>query len=213
MAGERSSPLSRVFRWYGRKVARHPLVFLVFSALSAGVLALGMRYITIDSDPDVIWVPPTSNTALQKQYFDSAFDPFFRINQVIISLDETYLGNQRSQQQVDFSVSSLSGRSMQNGAYGSAANLGNVTPAEAVGILTPEYLLAVWELQNLIVNNMSHTGVTLDDICYKPIVGTYTKDINLSFLLFEGLLAAYCDDICNDAARSPLVLEMQARAV
>ena len=89
MTVDRNSRLAAAFRWHGKHVARFPLVYIVAPLVIAGIVCVGMKELTIDTDPDLIWVPPTSDTALQKRFFDAAFDPFFRINQVILSLDES----------------------------------------------------------------------------------------------------------------------------
>ena len=50
------------------------------------VLVAGMAFVDINSDPNAIWVPPTSTTSLQQNQFNAVFNPFYRIEQVIFSL-------------------------------------------------------------------------------------------------------------------------------
>jgi Niemann-Pick C1 protein len=69
----------------GRVAASKPLLCASLPALCAAALSFGLLALNIDSDPDTIWVPPTSPLSLQRTYFDAAYDPFFRISQVIIS--------------------------------------------------------------------------------------------------------------------------------
>lgn len=87
--------LTAFFRWHGRRVAARPVVYMVAAILCTA--ALGMVVLVmylkddlrnyIDTDPNLVWVPPGSPTALQKKYFDAEFDPFFRISQIIVTLD------------------------------------------------------------------------------------------------------------------------------
>ncbi len=41
----------------------------------------------IETDPIKLWVPPDSDVIQQKNHFDSTFGPFYRVEQIIISLD------------------------------------------------------------------------------------------------------------------------------
>ena len=79
--------LSRACARAGRVAASRPLLCASLPALVAVALSFGLLALDIDSDPDTIWVPPTSPLSLQRTYFDAAFDPFFRISQVIVSLE------------------------------------------------------------------------------------------------------------------------------
>ena len=78
---------SRLFRRHGFLLARYPLVFVLIPFVVAAFLTIGLVRLTIDSDPNLVWVPPDSTVNAQKLYFDNAFDPFFRVNQIIISLE------------------------------------------------------------------------------------------------------------------------------
>ena len=79
--------LSRACARAGRLAASKPLLCSSLPALAAAAMCFGLLALNIDSDPDTIWVPPTSPLSLQRTYFDAAFDPFFRISQVIVSLE------------------------------------------------------------------------------------------------------------------------------
>jgi hypothetical protein len=96
----------------------------------------------VDSDPQTVWVPKDSITASQQRYFDAAFDPFFRINQVIVSLDTS-----------------------------SNSNVGDEDITGTIGILQQPYLAAVLELQNAISTATASDGTQLSDVCFRPIPG------------------------------------------
>ena len=138
-------------------------------------------------DPNTIWVPPTASTSQQKAYFDAAFDPFFRVNQVIIALDDS-LPSCDSEATPYNAFAPMSARVLSGGdavghlnsgpslvSFGfgvlrdgsTCTNLSSV----ASGLLTRDAMLAMLDLQELIAATEDSAGTVLDDICYKPIAG------------------------------------------
>lgn len=182
--------LASAFAAHGERLARHPLVFIVPVVLAAAVMSAGISHITVDSDPNTVWVPPTATTAQQKQYFDSAFDPFFRVNQLIIAMDTDACaggGEGVSLAPVRAHGSregvSPARRSVYTGGGGGGAWLaggttsivarapapgcgGNFT-SPASGLLTRDALLAVLDLQTRMATAADSAGTVLDDICFK----------------------------------------------
>ncbi|EQC31057.1 hypothetical protein SDRG_11243 [Saprolegnia diclina VS20] len=56
-------------------------------AIGASILgSLGVLHMTIQNEPQKLWVPPTSTSAMQQRFFDEHFGPFFRIEQLIFHL-------------------------------------------------------------------------------------------------------------------------------
>ena len=80
--------LSRAFQRHGAALAARPLLFIVPAVLIVAGLSGGLALVTVEDNPDAVWVPPTSQTAQQKAFFDVAFDPFFRINQLIVTYND-----------------------------------------------------------------------------------------------------------------------------
>lgn len=64
------------------------LVLAIFSWIIAG-LAYGIQYLIIVTDPAELWASPTSETRVEKDYFDSRFGPFYRTNQIFIKPTNT----------------------------------------------------------------------------------------------------------------------------
>jgi len=77
--------LARYFYNHGVCVARNPIVAMVVSALAVGSMALGMTMLEISSNPQAIWVPPGTASSKQQKFFNNAFDPFYRVEQVIFT--------------------------------------------------------------------------------------------------------------------------------
>ncbi|CAK5275780.1 unnamed protein product [Mycena citricolor] len=83
-----NSLLRRGFYRLGMMTASSPwLTFaLVFSIM--GFLNLGWRYFDIEKDPVRLWVAPSSESRLQKEYFDEHFGPFYRPQQIFVTAAE-----------------------------------------------------------------------------------------------------------------------------
>jgi hypothetical protein len=158
------SLLGRLFRRHGKTLARFPVLFILVPALIIASFAAGFRYLVIDDDPDVIWVPPTADTSLQQTFFDAAFDPFFRVNQIMILLDDAYEPAGAANASAPFNSSLIPpGRRY----YSNQTDIDRA----AAGILTAEYMLAALDLQLAITAGNASDGTALADLCYRPIQG------------------------------------------
>ena len=45
----------------------------------------GIKYLIVTTDPVELWASPNSRSRVEKDYFDSHFEPFYRTEQIIIS--------------------------------------------------------------------------------------------------------------------------------
>lgn len=145
------SLLSRSFGHYAQSYAsRYPRISIAVSACVSAILASGIflapGQLIIDSDPDKIWVPLGTPSALEEAFFNAAFDPFYRVNQAIVSLADP----------ADAST----------GSGGEAGDGGS-----AAGILQKGYFQSVLSLQEALTNTPASDGTVLSDICFKPIEG------------------------------------------
>ncbi|KAF7793633.1 hypothetical protein EIP86_004748 [Pleurotus ostreatoroseus] len=94
--------IRRTFYRLGFHAASSP--FLMFAAVftAVGLLNLGWRSFTIETDPVRLWVAPDSESKLQKEYFDEHFGPFYRPEQIYVTsipstaYDDSSLSNQTS---------------------------------------------------------------------------------------------------------------------
>jgi hypothetical protein len=78
---------------YGLKVATYPKSFIAGAVILIAALSSGMTKLHVEQNPQAIWVPPGSPTALQQAYFGDSFDPFFRIEQAIFSMKPAALAD------------------------------------------------------------------------------------------------------------------------
>ncbi len=105
-------------------------------ALLASSLLWG-RPLRIDTDPNLIWVPPGSNTSLQKALYDAAFDPFFRVEQVFVKLVDPSAG----------------------GAAPTDVPYGVLQPHYFSALLGLQ--------EDIMAGASSTSGVTLNDVCFR----------------------------------------------
>ena len=73
------------FRWWGQLCCEHPFKVIFGSIVVIGALTCGVLRVQITTDPVELWSMPTSESRLQKDYFDEHFGPFYRTEQVIIT--------------------------------------------------------------------------------------------------------------------------------
>lgn len=79
---------SHIHRWFkaqGRFCAERPFLVIVLAALMAVQCLLGFKHFRIEEKPESLWVEPTSRTALDMSFFNAAFKPFYRVEEVIVT--------------------------------------------------------------------------------------------------------------------------------
>ncbi|KAF8901726.1 multidrug efflux transporter AcrB transmembrane domain-containing protein [Gymnopilus junonius] len=83
--------LRRGFYKLGLFTATSPwLTFTIVFAVM-GSLNLGWKRFEVETDPVRLWVGPSSESKLQKEFFDSKFGPFYRTEQIFITSSENQL--------------------------------------------------------------------------------------------------------------------------
>jgi hypothetical protein len=137
--------LARFCFRHGQRVSRNALWAIVLPVVVFAGLAAGIVKLQVMTDPEQIWVPPGSMSAEQEAFFNAAFDPFYRIEQVMFTLKP--------------------------GAVSPSALDPNVTVDEAVrkNVLVQEFLLAAVTMEEALRTSAASDGTVLDDVCFKPI--------------------------------------------
>lgn len=64
--------------------ARYPWLVLFLGLCVIVGLGHGIKYIQVTTDPVELWASPHSRSRVEREYFDSHFEPFYRTEQVII---------------------------------------------------------------------------------------------------------------------------------
>uniref|UniRef100_A0A8D0G122 NPC1 like intracellular cholesterol transporter 1 n=1 Tax=Sphenodon punctatus TaxID=8508 RepID=A0A8D0G122_SPHPU len=139
--------LEKMFRLWGTMVATYPVTVTVVSVLVIVVLSSGIVFIQFTTDPVELWSSPDSQARQEKSFYDENFGPFFRTNQIIMTVKD------HSSYMYD---SVLLGRK------------------NFSGILSKDVLLHLLELQTRLQNieiwsEKHNKNVTLKDFCYAPL--------------------------------------------
>eukprot|EP00743_Colponemidia_sp_Colp-15_P001911 GILK01002081.1.p1 GENE.GILK01002081.1~~GILK01002081.1.p1 ORF type:complete len:1013 (+),score=204.17 GILK01002081.1:56-3040(+) len=77
--------LKRWFYKQGRLCAKHPIAVIIACIVFTVGCSFGIFKLSLQSDPQKLWVPPTSRSANEQNYFNDRFGSFFRISQVILT--------------------------------------------------------------------------------------------------------------------------------
>lgn len=77
--------LGNYFSWHGKFVASHPIWIIIGCLVISIVFSVWIIKIRIITKPEELWVPKNSITRSAKSYFDEKFDPFYRIEQLIVT--------------------------------------------------------------------------------------------------------------------------------
>ncbi|KAG8906478.1 hypothetical protein FRB99_006793 [Tulasnella sp. 403] len=80
-----NTTIRRTFYHLGYFCASYPWVTLALASLFVGLLNIGWSSFSVETDPVRLWVSPSSETKLHKEYFDSKFGPFYRTEQVFVT--------------------------------------------------------------------------------------------------------------------------------
>lgn len=75
------------FNYLGRICARYPLITIGISVLVVIVLSIGWINFEVETNPERLWVSPSSDAAKEKTYFDKNFGPFYRAEQAFVVND------------------------------------------------------------------------------------------------------------------------------
>nr|DBA32150.1 TPA: hypothetical protein GDO54_007891 [Pyxicephalus adspersus] len=139
--------MEKAFRRWGMLIASYPKTVICVSLVFVVVLSSGMALIKLTTDPVELWSAPNSRARQEKDFHDKHFGPFFRTNQLIIT------------------VSNRSPYTYDSLFFGTL---------NFSGILSSDILLEMLELQtklqNIAVYSEKHQkNVTLKDICFAPL--------------------------------------------
>ncbi|KAJ9244546.1 hypothetical protein DTO271D3_3944 [Paecilomyces variotii] len=80
------------FSKLGGFCAQFPALTISASTLVVALLSLGWLWFTVETDPVRLWVSPSSAAALEKEYFDTNFGPFYRAEQAFLVNDTSATG-------------------------------------------------------------------------------------------------------------------------
>ncbi|XP_055844518.1 NPC intracellular cholesterol transporter 1 homolog 1b [Episyrphus balteatus] len=158
--------LYRLFRAWGTFCAKNPILILAICSWAIGVLAYGVRYMKITTDPIELWSGEESPTRQAKNYFDTHFEPFYRTNQLFIKPTK-----------MDYITHITSAGEMRFG------------PA-----FEKDFLREVFQLQLQIQDIGMAEGLGLDKICKAPVLYPGEKPI-IDKCLVQSIFGYYKNDM------------------
>lgn len=88
LGADTDSWLERIFYRWGKFCAENPWLVLFIGSCVIVTLGHGIKYLRITTDPVELWASPASRSRVEKEYYDSQFQPFYRTEQV-----EKFCGN------------------------------------------------------------------------------------------------------------------------
>ncbi|XP_045350113.1 NPC1-like intracellular cholesterol transporter 1 isoform X2 [Leopardus geoffroyi] len=141
------SLLSRCFQGWGTWVASWPLSILLVSIAMVVAFSGGLAFMELTTDPVELWSAPSSQARREKEFHDQHFGPFLRTNQVILTAPTR---------------------------PGSSYNSLLLGPKNFSGVLAPDILLEVLELQETLRHLQvwspeEQRNVSLQDVCFAPL--------------------------------------------
>lgn len=76
--------LKKFFTKWGETVSSYPVTVLFLFVLIVIPLGYGTVFIKVTTDPIKLWARKDSQARMEKDYFDSKFGPFYRIEQIFV---------------------------------------------------------------------------------------------------------------------------------
>nr|XP_014344420.1 PREDICTED: Niemann-Pick C1-like protein 1 [Latimeria chalumnae] len=139
--------LENMFRKWGTIVARHPIIVIIISFIIVVALSAGLVFIELTTDPVELWSAPNSQARREKDFHDANFDPFFRTNQLIITIAKN---------------SNYTYNSIIFGQKNFSSILSKGILLELLDLQTRLYNITVWSKKH-------QKTITLKDICFAPL--------------------------------------------
>ncbi|KAI5637788.1 sterol-sensing domain of SREBP cleavage-activation domain-containing protein [Phthorimaea operculella] len=141
--------LEDFFQWWGTQMAQRPWVVLFFGLCLVVGLGHGIKYMQVTTNPVELWASPTSRSRVEREYFDSHFEPFYRTEMLIISAKN-----------LPKIKTEINGQTYEFGP-----------------VFNKEFMMKVYELQKNITDlNRDNNGTKLEDICFAPMSNTPSTD-------------------------------------
>ncbi|KDQ20707.1 hypothetical protein BOTBODRAFT_26724 [Botryobasidium botryosum FD-172 SS1] len=78
--------LRQAFYKLGYACASKPFITLFLASVLVGLMNSGWKYFEVETDPVRLWVAPGSESKVQKEYFDEHFGPFYKTEQMFITV-------------------------------------------------------------------------------------------------------------------------------
>ncbi|XP_059468313.1 NPC intracellular cholesterol transporter 1 isoform X2 [Neocloeon triangulifer] len=160
--------LEKGFVAWGRYCSRHPWFVLLLGITMIVGLSYGIKFINVTTDPVELWAAPESRSRIEREFFDSHFEPFYRTEQIImrpVGLNKIV-------------------HETANG------------PITFGPVFNQDFMLLALDLQNKILELGESTGEGLEHICFAPL-STANKPTERDQCLIQNIWGIWQDDFDN----------------
>ncbi|XP_055920558.1 NPC intracellular cholesterol transporter 1 isoform X2 [Eupeodes corollae] len=159
--------LEAFFTAWGTFFATYPWLTLLGGVFFVAFLGCGIKFLHITTDPVQLWASPQSRSRIEREYFDSTFQPFYRIEQIIIkAVDMPQIIHNTSNGPITFGP-----------------------------VFDKQFLLDVYSLQEAIKAIGQEEGKGLEKICYAPLTAAYTGPVTTNDCVVQSLWGYFKDDL------------------
>uniref|UniRef100_A0A182UD69 SSD domain-containing protein n=1 Tax=Anopheles melas TaxID=34690 RepID=A0A182UD69_9DIPT len=176
LGAKTETALEHFFTAWGTTCAKHPWLVLLGGLLFIVAMGMGINFLRVTTNPVELWASPYSRSRVEREYFDSNFEPFYRIEQIIIKAEN---------------ISNV----MHNTSNG-VIQFGPV--------FNRQFLLDVFELQEQIKKiqavavdgSGNNETIMLKDICFAPL-STGAGPTDTQECVVQSLWGYFSDDMDN----------------
>ncbi|XP_005183450.1 NPC intracellular cholesterol transporter 1 isoform X3 [Musca domestica] len=161
--------LEEFFTAWGKLFATYPWLTLLGGLVVVAALGSGIKFLHVTTDPVELWASPQSRSRVEREFFDSNFQPFYRLEQIIIkAVDLPDIVHNTS-----------------NG------------PLQFGPVFDKQFLIDVYNLQEDIKNlgKDIENATMLKDICYAPLVTGESVPVETSNCVVQSIWGYFKDDL------------------
>lgn len=159
--------LQKFFERWGTTCANKPWLILFVGACVVVALGHGIKYLKVTTDPVELWASPNSRSRVEREYYDSHFEPFYRNEQIIIT--------SKGLPKIVHNTS--------NGVI------------EFGPVFNDSFLLAVLDLQESIKSIGAGTEHAFENICFAPLRSKGQVDLSTDDCAVQSVWGYYQDDV------------------
>ncbi|CAH0588864.1 unnamed protein product [Chrysodeixis includens] len=167
LGAETETRMEDFFQWWGTIMASRPWLVLFIGLCVVVGLGHGIRCMRVTTNPVELWASPNSRSRLEREYFDSHFEPFYRTEMLIIS--------SKGLPEIEHTTPS------------GVVKFGPVFNAT--------FLKDVLELQNKLMSLGNETGI--QDICFAPLTSSFRGPVTPSDCALQSVWGWWQNDIDN----------------
>ncbi|XP_058807080.1 NPC intracellular cholesterol transporter 1 isoform X2 [Phymastichus coffea] len=159
--------LQKFFCRWGTVCATYPLAVLFGGFILVLLLGFGIKFLHVTTDPVELWASPNSRSRVERQYFDSHFEPFYRTEQIIItSVGLPPIEHPTSNGKITFGP-----------------------------VFNEKFMKTVLELQEGIKAIVTPNNYTLANICFAPLSAAYTGPTTVSKCAIQSVWGYWQDNL------------------